>query len=118
MAFAPCTACGAGFKGGASTAFPALVKQSQRYSIRHKLCPADAERFREWSDKHLALVSVGEQFYPQQQVLACSNCGGHLDDAYAFFLNEYKRGEEDRQYFGQVCNACAPAVAEDWMIPW
>jgi hypothetical protein len=118
MAFSPCTVHGGGFKGGASTYFPALVRGGDRYSIRHKVCPNCATIFREWADKHLALVSEGDTFFDQQVHLACDNCGGRLDNPYAFFLNEYMRGSPDRQYYGQICDTCAPAVAEDWKIEW
>jgi hypothetical protein len=118
MAFAPCTVCQAGFKGGASTYFPALVQQQDRVSIRHKVCPNCAAVFRDWADQHLSLVSEGDTFHPQQQQLACSNCGGELGDRWAFFLNEYMRGVPERQYYGQVCGKCSAAVAEDWRIPW
>jgi len=116
MAFAPCTACGQGFKGGAATMFPALVHGGERKSRRHKLCPADYARLREWADAHLSLVSVGDTFYEQEPIGACSNCNGVLVDAWAFFLNEYPRGAEDRQLFGKVCASCVSAVAEDWGI--
>jgi len=116
MAFAPCTVHGGGFKGGASTYFPALVQGGERKSARHKVCPPCADHFREWAEQRLSLVSEGETFYPQTQPLACANCGGHLTDPWAFFLNEYKRGEPERQYYAQVCGACVLAVADDWKI--
>jgi len=118
MAFSPCTVHGGGFSGGASTFFPALVRGTERFSIRHKACPADATKFHEWAVDHLSLVSEGETFFPQTQPSACALAGDDLVDPFAFFLNEYLRGEPARQFYGQVCAKCAPAVAEDWMIPW
>ena len=67
-------------------------------------------------DKRLSLVSEGDEFFDQQPLLACSNCGGHLSEPWAFYVNEYMRGQKDRQYYGQVCSDCAPAVAEDWSL--
>jgi len=118
MAFAPCTVHGGGFTGGASTFFPALVRGTERFSVRHKTCLPDALKFHDWAVARLSLVSEGETFYPQTQPLACALCGGQLEEPFAFFLNEYLRGEPARQFYGQVCSICAPAVAEDWGIPW
>jgi ribosomal protein S27AE len=118
MAFAPCTVHSGGFKGGASTFFPALVKGTERFSTRHKTCPDCGLAFLEWADKHLQLVSQGDHFFDVVKQLACSNCGGHLDDPYGMFLNTYVRGEEERQYYGQLCSPCAPTVAEHWGIAW
>jgi hypothetical protein len=118
MAFAPCTVHGGGFKGGASTFFPALVQNGARASIRHKTCPDCATKFHDWALEHLQLVSEGEVFYPQEQPLYCANCRGALKGTWAFFLNEYLRGEPDRQFYGQVCGDCMTSVATDWLIPW
>ena len=117
MAFAPCTAHGGGFKGAASTFFPALVQRGERRSVRHKACPVCADEFVEWADAHLSLVSVGDEFYPQAQQFSCCECGGDLsDDSWAFFLSEYYRGRPERQLYGQVCARCVGKVAETWQI--
>ncbi len=118
MAFAPCTVHGGGFQGGASTFFAALVRGSERFSVRHKTCLSDALTFHDWAIKHLSLVSEGDTFYPQTQPLACAMSGDDLVNPFAFFLNEYLRGEPARQFYGQVCEKCSSAVADDWAIPW
>ncbi len=117
MAFAPCSVHGGGFKGGASTFFPALVKGGERTSARLKTCTSCGDTLHEWATKRLSLVSEGDTFYPQLQATSCCNCQGPLKGPWGFFLSEYMRGQPERQFYGQVCQDCAAAVQSDWSIP-
>ena|ERR1700681_884537 len=116
MAFAPCSVHKGGFKGGASTFFPALVRGNERISQRQKTCPPCGTTFHEWAVEKLSLVSEGETFFPQEKPTFCLNCRGELTEPWAFFLNEYRRGDPERQFYGQCCANCALAVAQDWHI--
>jgi hypothetical protein len=105
------------YRGGYSAFFVALVNGAESTRRKLRVCSNDATLLLEKAAAHLVKVSEGDEFYPQPNITACSNCHGDLGaHAQAVFVTAYPRGLLESQWYGQVCEACCSAVAEDWSL--
>lgn len=113
MAFTPCAADGAMYKGGANTAFLRLVNGASQLGGKRQFCSRHSPEVHEYLDEHAQLISVGDEFKSRpEEAEYCMVCGGNPALGWQLYAGTYFRGEQECQYYGLICNSCVSEVAE------
>lgn len=117
MAYEPCEACGAPFRGKSSLVYPSILQGSERLTRRVRLCPA---HFRDYVDR-MGRQLVTNPFNQDGQLSLPSGCNwcGDVSDGLetdSIFLTAYGPSGARQDFAGRVCGQCTGRAAASMLL--
>jgi hypothetical protein len=103
------------FRGAAEAAYPALVEGNDSERTHLRLCHDCFTQYVAECEEKLDSVVYGAKA-PGPTTQMCFVCGGPPGRT-KLFVTVYPRGEQERQFYGAVCDYDVGAARVGWLGP-